>query len=169
MKEDQYTGLNGGSKKAFDTDFLLRYLEGKLSDTDVTKLESSLQHSVALRDELARLEATQSLLQQAAITSSEDVLDPFFTDRLMKKLAPDAASNTLEDELAGLLTRLFRPVAIAGLFLALCLAVYNINLSNGYSSDPSTTESIFAMPPITSMAVYDLDYYAAQSETETLP
>ncbi len=169
MNEDQHTGLNGGFSKAFDTDFLLRYLEGKLSDADVKKLESSLQHSVTLKDELARLKATQSLLQQTTTASSEDVLNPFFTDRLMKKLVPEAAPSTLEDELAGLLTRLFRPVAIAGLFLALCLAVYNINLSNGYSSDPSTAESIFAMPPVTSMAVYDLDYYAAQSETEALP
>jgi len=58
-------------------------------------------------------------------------------------------------------------IAIAGLVLALCLAVYNINLSSDYVSGVSTAESILAMPPVTSMTVYDLDYYAAQ--TVTLP
>ena len=157
MKEDHNT--------AFNTDYLLRYLEGKLSDTEVHQLESGLKQSQQLRNELAQLKATQAVLRQAAKTGSEDVLAPFFTDRLMKKLVPPLPSISLEEELATLLTRLFRPIAIVGLFLALCLAVYNINLSNGFSSDPSTAESILAMPPITSMAVYDLDYYSAQSVT----
>ena len=151
--------------KNYTTDDLLRYLEGRLSADAKDELERTLTGSPALQESLARVKATQDLLQQTAADTAEDALAPFFTDRLMKKLARETASSgmSLEEEMAAFLGRLFRPVAIAGLFLALCLAVYNINLSNDYTSDPSTAESILAMPPLTSTAIYDLDYYATES------
>lgn len=157
--------MKENDNSAFDIDFLLRYLEGKLSDVEADRLASRLKTSPKLRDELAQVKMTQSALQQATTASVEDALAPFFTDRLMKKLTPQSAAASLEEELAMFLIRLFRPIAIAGLFLALCLALYNVNLSNAYSSDPSTAESILAMPPVTSMAVYDLDYYSVQQVT----
>ena len=139
-----------------------------MSDAKVEALESALEKSEALRSRLAQVRATQTLLQQATSGVEEDVLSPFFTDRLMKKLAPEHMqshkAHSLEDELALLLGRLFRPVAIAGFFLALCLAVYNINLSNGYSVETSATESILAIPPVTPSTVYDLDFYVAENE-----
>ncbi len=151
MKEDQ------------NTDYLLRYLQGRLEGEELQSLQSRLQQSQELRERLAELKATRALLQDTAATSTEDALAPFFTDRLMKKLEPKPATISLEEELAGLLSKLFRPVAIAGFFLSICLAVYNINLSNEYSSDSSTAESILAIPPVTSMAIYDLDYYSVQT------
>ncbi len=157
--------MKDNPNRAFNTDFLLRYLEGNVSDIERRQFVEDLKQSRQLQEELTQLKATQALLQQVAAAASEDVLKPFFTDRLMKNLVPGSVSVSVEEELASFMSLLFRPIAIAGLVLALCLAVYNINLSNGYSSDPSTAESILAMPPVTSMAVYELDYYSAQSET----
>lgn len=156
-------------KKSYTTDDLLQYLEGRLPAESASRLERDLADSPALSEKLARVRATRGLLRQTANQAGEDALLPFFTDRLMKKLAPQEAAPvpSLEEELALSLSRLFRPVAILGLFLALCLAVYNINLSNDYTSNPSTAESILAMPPLTSTAIYDMDYYATQSITAT--
>ncbi len=152
----------------FNTDHLLQYLEGRLPDDKVHALESALETSEALRKRLSQVRATQTLLQQTASSPEDDILSPFFTDRLMKQLTPEHLQShrkhSLEDELALLLGKLFRPVAIAGFFLALCLAVYNINLSNGYSIETSATESILAIPPVTPSAVYDLDFYVAENE-----
>ncbi|MEM8485226.1 MAG: hypothetical protein AAF564_06730 [Bacteroidota bacterium] len=150
------------------TDTLLRYLAGELSAEEAAQLATSLMQSASLRSELAQLSATQDLLKEVTTADSADALDPFFTDRLMKKLDPaQSQTPSWDEELAGLLVGFFRPVAIAGLFLALCLAVYNINLSNGYTVDSTTTESILAIPSVSTMAVYDLDYFAEQ--TEALP
>lgn len=154
-------------KKNYTTDELLSYLEGRLSAEAQHQLEAALNASSELRRELEQLQATQHLLQATASDAAKDVLSPFFTDRLMKQLSPQPGTGafSLEEELAMLLGRLFRPVAIAGLVLAICLAVYNINLANDYNANPSTAESILAMPPLTSSAIYELDYYASQEMT----
>lgn len=141
-----------------------------MSVEEKATLEAHLKQSQSLREELAQVRGMQDLLKSTAVSSSEDVLAPFFTDRLMKKVGADANARqgaSLEEELASLLSWVFRPVAIAGLFLALCLALYNINLSNDYLSDSTTTESILGMPALTTIAIYELDYYA--TEAETLP
>ncbi len=152
----------------YTTDTLLRYLAGELSAEEAAQLATSLMESVSLRAELAALSSTQDLLKEVSSADAATALDPFFTDRLMKKLDPvQPAASSLDEELAGLLVGFFRPVAIAGLFLALCLAVYNINLSNGYTVTSTTTESILAIPSVSTMAVYELDYFAEQ--TEALP
>ena len=160
--------MKNGKNIAFDTDHLLRYIQGDLSDAEVQRMDAALKQSHDLQQQLSKLRATQQLLQGAATDDAEDALAPFFTDRLMKKLTPEVIQAdvraSVEDELALLLGRLFRPVAIAGFFLAFCLALYNINLSNDYSSEPTTTESILAMPPVTSITAYDLDFYVAENE-----
>lgn len=150
------------------TDLLLRYLAGELPAEEAVQLTKALERSADLRAALADLAATQDLLKEVTQADADAALDPFFTDRLMKKLEPvQPVSTGWDEELAGLLASIFRPVAIAGFFLALCLAVYNINLSNGYTVASSPTESILAIPSVSTMAIYDLDYFAAQ--TEALP
>ena len=149
----------------YTTDTLLRYLAGELSAEEAAQLEAALDQSASLKTELAQLATTQELLKDVTAADATGALDPFFTDRLMKKLAPaPAATLSWDEELAGMLAGIFRPVAIAGFFLALCLAVYNINLSNGYTVDSTATESILAIPSVSTMAVYDLDYFATQTE-----
>lgn len=151
--------------KSYNTDYLLKYLDGQLPDAEQQLFEKELAGNALLQANLEQLQQTRSVLQDAVDHTAGQALDPFFTDRLMKQLTPEVKSaGSLEDDLVKMLSMLFRPVAIAGLFLAIVLAAYNVNLSSSYTSDTSTAESILAMPPVTLMSVYDMDSYANQFE-----
>ena len=149
----------------FHTDILLRFIDGTLEPREEQELRAELGRSEQLRHELAQLENVQNLLRESTLESSQTTLRPFFTDRVMRKLHPADSTEHAVDEISYFLLRLFRPVAIAGLFLAVCLAVYNLNLSNGFTSDTSTAEAILALPPVNSLSIYDLDLYTVDSST----
>lgn len=154
MEHDRYT-----------VDDLLCLLDGALPRQKELAIRKELERSETLRAELERLEVTRKVLVSAAEDGAASVLKPFFTDRMMRRLNAAATRPAAEEEVASMLIRLFRPVAVVCLVLAVCLAVYNINIANDYTSDTTTTEAILALPPVNSMSVYELDVYAPESVT----
>ncbi len=150
-------------KNRYTVDDLLCFLDGALPYDKEQALRSELGHSEELRAELERLEATRHLMVSATQQQAASALKPFFTDRMMRRLNPAVAVPSPEEEVASMQMSLFRPVAVASLLLAVCLAVYNINVANEYASDTTTTEAILALPPVNSMSVYELDVFAPES------
>ena len=149
---------------ARDTDNLLRLLQGQMSEDEELILRERLEQSAYLREELFRLSGARDWLQDAAAYSAASALDPFFTDRLMRRVNKSPSVGGREEDLAAMLAQVFRPVALASLVLALCLMAYNVRLAEDYSVDTTTAESMLALPPVTSMSAFDLDLYAAESE-----
>lgn len=137
-------------------DQLLRFLDGALPPEEAAAVQRALDASPALRDELATLRALRGSLRAA--THADDALQPFFTDRLMRRLAPAPARLSESEEFFGALVRLFRPVALAGLLLVLGFAAYNVNLAEDYEAEPTTTEAVLALPPVSLATAYDVDY-----------
>lgn len=149
------------------TDRLLQLLEGKLDANEEASLRSEIDASSELQEELDRLEEMRVLLQQTVRGSSDSVLKPFLTDRIMRQLDPASIRQVEQDDIAFFLNRLFRPVALAGLVIAMFLAVYNVNISGTFSSETSTAEAILALPPVNTLAVYDLDLFVEGEPTAT--
>ena len=147
-----------------DIDDLLRLIEGVMDDEEAGAMRERLERSASLREAYEQLKASRQWMQSAVEVSAADALRPFFTDRLMRKLRPVPPESVPFEDLVAMMTRVFRPVAIAGFLLAVGLAVYNVDISRDYSVDTTTTEAILALPPVTSMAVFDLDLYAAEAE-----
>ena len=152
-------------QKDRDNDDLLRLLDGSLTRDEELAIRARLDKSPSLQEEFLRLSDARRIMQSVIEDSASRALDPFFTDRLMRRVNEAAAGTRRADDLdlASMLGLVFRPVAIAGFILAICLAVYNINLSQDYSVDTTATESILALPPVTSMSVFDIDLYVAES------
>ena len=153
------------------TDRLLCLLEGRLDPKDKALLHAEIEASPELQEELHRLQEMRGLLQDTVKMSSDSVLNPFFTDRLMRRLEPANIKQFEQDDIAFFLSRLFRPVALAGLVVAMFLAVYNVNISGSYTSQTTTAEAILALPPVNTLAVYDLDLYVEDDPgtTSTIP
>lgn len=144
---------------------LLRLLDGTLTPEEKTRLHDDLARSPALRAELDDLKALRSLLQTTVRASSEQALKPFFADRLIRRLAPAGtrlAATAPDEEFFGSLLRLFRPVALAGLLLILGFALYNVTLADVYDAEPTTTEAVLGLPPMTLATAYTLNF-------ETIP
>ena len=139
---------------------LLRLLQGALTPEEQARLRQEVARSPALRTELEALKALHSLLQTTVRASSERALEPFFADRLMRRLAPAPqrlAATTPDEEFFGLLLGLFRPVAVACLLLILGFATYNVTLSGDYEAQASTTEAVLGLPPVTLATAYNLN------------
>lgn len=150
-----------------DTDMLLRLLDGDLSAEDETDLRQRLDASPALRAELEDLHALRGLLQTTVHASSERILQPFFTDRLMRRLDPARLRRSPDEEFFGALLWLFRPVAVAGMLLILVLAAYNVMRANDYEVPPSTTEAVFGLPPVSLATAYEVHYLPGDSSNDT--
>jgi anti-sigma factor RsiW len=151
------------------TDRLLRFLDGSLPPEDAARVQDELAHAPDLRAELETLRAMQRLLRTTVQSSAETAAKPFLTDRVMKRLDParkSAKRLAPEEELFGSLLRLFRPVALAGMLLILIIAAYNVTLSSGYEAEASTTEAIFALPPVTIATAYDTELLSQYDGTD---
>lgn len=147
------------------TDRLLRLLEGTLDKEAEVALRSEINQSQELQDELDRLQEMRDLLQGTMKMSGEAALKPFFTDRVMRQLEPDRLPQNEFDDIAFFLSRVFRPVAVAGFVIAMSLAIYNMNISSGFAAETTTAESILALPPVNTLSVYDLDLYVSEEPT----
>jgi hypothetical protein len=147
--------------KSNDTDRMLRLIEGSLTEDAERELRDRIAASPELRREFERLNGTRQILRDTVRSSSERALRPFFTERLMSRLA---SRQSVEEELAGFLSRIFRPIAVAASLLLVGLAIYNATLSSQYEVRGNAAESVLALPPVSSASVYDLDL---QSSTES--
>ncbi len=142
-------------------DQLLRLLDGTLTPDEEAGLRDALAQSPALRAELADLKALRSVLQEAVHASSEQALKPFFADRLMRRLAPATQRLAVagpDEVLFGSLLRLFRPVAVVGVLIILGFASYNVTLSSSYDAQPTTTEAVLGLQPVTLTTAYNYDF-----------
>ncbi len=144
-----------------DHDRLLRLIQGEATPQEAARLQQELAHSPALRREMEELRALHGLLRTTVHASAETALKPFFADRLLRRLAPAPqrlVRRSPEEELFAGLLRLFRPLALAGVLLILGFAAYNVTLSSDYGAEPSTTEAVLALPPVTLATAYDADF-----------
>lgn len=141
-------------------DRLLQLLDGALAPNEEARLRDELAQSPTLRAELEDLKALRSVLQAAVQTSSEQALKPFFADRVMRRLAPatQRLATAPDEVLFGSLLRLFRPVALASLLIILGFATYNITLSDTYGAQPTTTEAVLGLRPVTLTTAYNFDF-----------
>lgn len=145
-----------------DLESTLKWLEGRLAESDRRVFEEELSRRPELRAEVEHLRALRFDLRQMAHTDAEAAASPWLAARVLQRLS--AAPASYADELAQWLEQVFRPVALAGLVMVLLLAGYNLRLSQSFASASSTVEAVLGLPPVSAASVYDLDVYAAQSD-----
>ncbi|WP_457653366.1 anti-sigma factor family protein [Rhodocaloribacter sp.] len=146
-----------------DTEQMLRRLEGRMTPEEARRWERRVAASPELRARADEWRALQSLLRTTVRESSEEALRPFFADRLMRRLRPPAAARA--EAFAASLTAFFRPVALAGLLIIAMLVGYNVS-SYAYEAEPSPTEAVLGLPPVTLATAFDSAY---DPDYETLP
>ncbi len=146
-----------------DTEQMLRWLEGRMTPEEARRWERRVAASPELRARADEWRALRNVLRTTVRESSEAALRPFFTDRLMRRLRPPAAARA--EAFAASLAALFRPVALAGLLVIAILVGYNV-ASYAYEAEPSATEAVLGLPPVTVATAFDAAY---DPDYETLP
>lgn len=144
-----------------DTTYLLAYIHDEMDPTEREAFEHEILSKPEIAEEISRLEKLQYAMQSAVAASNESALKPFFEERLMRRLESESASfreRLFEDEFFVGLSSLFRPVAFAGLLLAILLAGYNVSQETYEEGSQTTTEAVLALPPISLATAYEVDY-----------
>lgn len=138
---------------------LLRLANGELPPEEAAAIRQKINESPEWKQAWSETQAMQSLLQSSVQAASEHALQPFFTDRLMRRLNNMEAgqSDVHEDDLARVLWAFFRPIAVAGLVVILGLILYNTNVASEYNIDASATEAVLALPPVSLESAFELD------------
>ncbi len=146
-------------------DTMLRWLEGRLSETEHRAFEAEMNRSGVLRAEVEALRVLRREMQDSLEASALGAVQPHLADRVLNRVLQRAAAprSVFADELALWLGQIFRPVAIAGALVALLLAGYNIRLSQSFATESTTAEAMLGLPPVSAASVYDLDMFAAQT------
>ena len=98
--------------------------------------------------------ALRRLLQEHADQASELAFQPFLADRVMRRIT---MASQPEDQLFSLLFGLFRPVALASLLLILGLVGYNTVVSRTFDVQPTTTEVVFGLQPVSLTDAFTTD------------
>ena len=98
--------------------------------------------------------ALRRLLQEHADQASELAFQPFLADRVMRRIT---MASQPEDQLFSLLFGLFRPVALASLLLILGLVGYNTVVSRTFDVQPTTTEVVFGLQPVSLTDAFTAD------------
>ena len=94
------------------------------------------------------------LLQEHAEQASEHAFQPFLADRVMRRIT---MASPPEEQLFSLLFGLFRPVALASLLLILGLVGYNTVVSRTFDVQPTTTEVVFGLQPVSLTDAFTTD------------
>lgn len=137
---------------------LIRLANGELAPAEADALRQKINASDDLRKQWAQTQALQRMLQTSLEAKTDDALQPFFTDRLMRRLErAEATPSRVEDDLPAVLWALFRPIAVAGLVIIIGLAFYNSNVASEYNVDASATETVLALPPVSLESAFELD------------
>ncbi len=129
-----------------DHDRLIQLLEDALPDAEAGALRERLRREPALRDRLDRLRGFRDTL----IESRPDSFAPFFSERVLRKLAAEIAPNVFES-LYELQHRLFLRVAVAGLMAACLLGAYNVMDYQHLGVSSSLLEAVFGLPSVSLM------------------
>ncbi|MDA1028168.1 MAG: hypothetical protein O3B41_03835 [Bacteroidetes bacterium] len=95
-------------------------------------------------------------LRHLVETERNETMMSMPAERVMRALRRPQSWNTEEVWLAELFSW-FRPVFVAGLFVVIALAFYNIQLlSNENEFEQSAAEMVFGLPPVTLASAYDI-------------
>lgn len=120
---------------------MLRYLEGTLPEKESQELERRLDSEPDLKAEFRQLQSLQGLLQ----TSRADSFAPYFSDRVMKKLQPQAKGQTAESFYDSL-SWIFKRAAFACMIGAVALGTVNVLDYQGLGLASSVVEALFGLP-----------------------
>ncbi|GIV62154.1 hypothetical protein GQ464_016835 [Rhodocaloribacter litoris] len=138
-----------------DAEQLLRWLDGAMTPEEAAAWERRMAASPGLRARAEEMRQLRQTLQASVGAGAAQVLKPFFTDRLMRRLQP-VASRSREEAFAAALATLFRPVLVASLALIMVLAAYNLTFRADDAEQPAA-EAVLGLPPVTLTAAYELD------------
>jgi anti-sigma factor RsiW len=103
-------------------ELLYRSFDDDLTDRERAKLEKALASSEALKVERERIAS----MREAVSASRASGFGYMFTERVMKRVRSADLADETTPAFFESLSRVFRPVAIAGLAAAVALMVYNI-------------------------------------------
>lgn len=106
------------------------------------------RHSSTPKDHNLHL---HSLLCETAEMNAKSGVRPFLTDRIMYRIQ---ALNQPEEQLWQTLWLAFRPVALASMLLILGFVSYNAFVSRNYEVEPTPTEIVFGLQPLTLTTAY---------------
>lgn len=135
-----------------DRILLLRYLEGDLPDEEHRAMQQRLAEDPSLRTQLNRL----NTLGDALAVSAPDSFAPFFSERVMRRLAP-AAEHAPAEALYESMQRLFVRMALACLLIVAALGVYNLMTYEALGVTATLAEAVFGLPSTDLMdALYSL-------------
>jgi len=96
----------------------------------------------------------QSLLQEATETITESSMQPFLTDRIMRRVQ---VLSQPEEYFFQTLWLAFKPIAVTSAFLTLAFISYNTFLSRSYEVTPTPIEIVFGLQPMTLTSAYSAD------------
>ena len=100
----------------------------------------------------------RELLQETAEASVESSVQPFLSDRIMRRIR---LLDQPEEHFFQMLWMAFKPVVLASALLALGFISYNAILSRNYEVAPTSVEIVFGLQPMTLTSIYtsDLDEF----------
>ena len=136
-----------------DREQLLRLLDGELPETETKQLQARLRRDPALQRQLADVRQ----LRLALKTNKPDAFAPYFSERVLRRLAGDEAPTSAES-LYESLRWLFVRAAVACLLVAGLLGAYNVLDYQGLGVASTLFEALFGLPSDSLMDALD---YAA--------
>lgn len=92
-----------------------------------------------------------SLIRETAEVNAKSGMQPFLADRVMRRIQ---TLNQPEEQLWQTLWLAFRPVALASMLLILGFVSYNTFVSRNYEVEPTPTEIVFGLQPLTLTTAY---------------
>ncbi len=100
-----------------------------------------------------------SSLRELVSVERDMTLSSMPTDRVMRAVRRAAMSrSSAEDWLSIELLSWFRPVFAVGVLIVALLAAYNFQVSKDSDLNPTTTERVLGLHPVTVVAAYDLEF-----------
>jgi anti-sigma factor RsiW len=128
-------------------ELLFRSFDEQLTTEEDEELQEALEASEALRQEKDRIEAMRKMVSESGARTFE----PFFAERVMKRVAELHESRNGMWTLQEWLSRVFRRVAIVGAAVAAGLVILNLVQADGVS-----VAAAFGIPEVPIEDVLDM-------------
>jgi anti-sigma factor RsiW len=144
-----------------DTDFLLRYLEGRTTEIETRSVERRLAEEPEFAERLHRAKRLRAMVQ----SSRPQSFGPYFSDRVARRLKNrlGSAGDAVLLPMGGLFARL----AIAGLLIAASLGAHNVAEYQRLGLDVTVVEAMFGLPGASVIDAVMFDLEIAPSELQT--
>lgn len=124
-----------------DRNLIIRFLEGNLPEDEAQGVQLRQERDPDFRTLLMHMRT----LQEALRSGKPDSFAPFFSERVLNRLAPSLRMDPAET-LYESLRWLFARTAVAGLAFAGILATYNAVQYQGLGVASSFLEALFGLP-----------------------